>query len=281
MKDEIRTYATGSAFRVALETRLKAISDAEGIDLQRLRRQVSFDRFLARLFAAPESPWLLKGGYAMELRIQSARTTKDIDLTLPAEHASHDILDELQRGVSPDTGDFFEFTVSESLMSLEAAPEGGARYPVTATLGGRRFTNFHVDIGIGDAVIPPVDVLPTRDWLGFAGIPAPSLLAITKEQQFAEKLHAYTLPRGERPNSRVKDLVDLILLIQMDRMDQSKLAQSIDTTFSVRGTHAIPAQLLAPPDFWEIPFRQLAIESGLNIGLNEAYEIVRAKYDLL
>src|ERR1700757_2671131 len=27
-------------------------------------------------------PWVLKGGYAMELRIRSARTTKDIDLTL-------------------------------------------------------------------------------------------------------------------------------------------------------------------------------------------------------
>ena len=35
---------------------------------------------LCRLFANAESPWLLKGGYAMELRIRSARTTRDIDL---------------------------------------------------------------------------------------------------------------------------------------------------------------------------------------------------------
>jgi hypothetical protein len=27
-------------------------------------------------------PWILKGGYAMELRIRAGRTTKDIDLTL-------------------------------------------------------------------------------------------------------------------------------------------------------------------------------------------------------
>ena len=27
-------------------------------------------------------PWVLKGGYAMELRTHAARTTKDIDLTL-------------------------------------------------------------------------------------------------------------------------------------------------------------------------------------------------------
>jgi hypothetical protein len=65
MKEPPRRYASAAAFRVALETRLKAISQAEGIDLQRLRRQVSFDRLLARLFAEKNAPWLLKGGYAM------------------------------------------------------------------------------------------------------------------------------------------------------------------------------------------------------------------------
>ena len=65
MKEPPRRYASSAAFRVALETRLKAISKAEGIDLQRLRRQVSFDRLLARLFAEKNAPWLLKGCYAM------------------------------------------------------------------------------------------------------------------------------------------------------------------------------------------------------------------------
>jgi hypothetical protein len=85
MKEPPRRYASAAAFRVALETRLKAISKAEGIDLQRLRRQVSFDRLLARLFAEKNAPWLLKGGYAMELRLRTARTTKDIDISLSAQ----------------------------------------------------------------------------------------------------------------------------------------------------------------------------------------------------
>jgi hypothetical protein len=79
MKDEPRQYATAAAFRVALEARLKTTERTEGIDLQRLRRQVSFDRLLARLFSEQNAPWLLKGGYAMELRLRTARTTKDID----------------------------------------------------------------------------------------------------------------------------------------------------------------------------------------------------------
>ena len=83
MKDEPRQYATAAAFRVALESRLKSTAQTEGIDLQRLRRQVSFDRLLARFFSEQNTPWLLKGGYAMELRLRTARTTKDIDLSLP------------------------------------------------------------------------------------------------------------------------------------------------------------------------------------------------------
>jgi hypothetical protein len=58
-----RTYATAGAFRKALEERLKSISQAERTDINRLRRQVSFDRLLARLFREESVPWVLKGGY--------------------------------------------------------------------------------------------------------------------------------------------------------------------------------------------------------------------------
>jgi hypothetical protein len=43
---------------------------------------VSFDRLLARLFRDGAAPWVLKGGYALELRFKSARSTIDIDLTV-------------------------------------------------------------------------------------------------------------------------------------------------------------------------------------------------------
>ena len=47
-------------------------------------------------------------------------------------------------------------------------------------------------------------------FLEFAGV-APSRYRIyPPDSQVAEKLHAYTLPR-ERPNSRVKDLPDLVV----------------------------------------------------------------------
>ena len=80
-----RQYATAGALRAALETRLLERSRRDDVDLQRLRRQVAFDRLLARMFDpahAARHGWVLKGGYALELRFRQARTTKDLDLTV-------------------------------------------------------------------------------------------------------------------------------------------------------------------------------------------------------
>lgn len=277
MKDASRKYATSTAFRMALETRLKSVSITEGTDLQRLRRQVSFDRLLARLFAERNAPWLLKGGYAMELRLNSARTTKDIDLSVPSEEAAKldgKVLGHLQEWAGTDLSDFFTFTIAEPQMDLKGAPEGGARYPVTASLAGRVFTKFHLDVGIGDAVTRPTELIEARDWLGFAGIASPKFMAISKEQQFAEKLHAYTLPRTDIFNTRVKDLVDMILLIRLETMDRNHLQRAIQETFDQRGTHAVPDAIPEPPESWSIPFEVLAKECGLAVPFNEAQNIV-------
>jgi hypothetical protein len=56
-----RTYATAEAFRRALEERLKRAALTDRVDPNRLRRQVSFDRLLARLFREETAPWVLIG----------------------------------------------------------------------------------------------------------------------------------------------------------------------------------------------------------------------------
>jgi Nucleotidyl transferase AbiEii toxin, Type IV TA system len=277
VKDPPRQYASAAAFRAALETRLKVISTAEGIDLQRLRRQVSFDRLLVRFFAEKNAPWLLKGGYAMELRLRTARTTKDIDISLPAEMVDTfggDVIKRVQQSARIELVDFFTFVIGESQLDLNAAPQGGARYPVVASIAGRVFTKFHLDVGIGDAIVQPTELIKGRNWLDFAGIPPALLTAISKEQQFAEKLHAYTLPRHDSSNSRVKDLVDMVLLARLRTMDKSLLQQAISVTFSLRGTHPVPAILPAPPAFWTVPFLALARECQLELTLSDALQVL-------
>ncbi len=75
-------YETAAALRQAITDRLKKIAKTEGVRANRLFRHLAFDRFLARLFHTEKHCWVLKGGYAMELRMQHSRETKDIDLAM-------------------------------------------------------------------------------------------------------------------------------------------------------------------------------------------------------
>src|ERR1700726_3012948 len=129
-----REYASADAFRRALEVRLKKVAETELIQVNRLRRQVAFDRLLARLFRIDPAPWVLKGGYALELRFRTARATIDIDLTVQriaaaAEADANQILrDMLQDTASFSLGDWFEYTIGPPGLDLDAAPYGGARF---------------------------------------------------------------------------------------------------------------------------------------------------------
>ena len=284
---EPKRYATAKAFRRALENRLQDIAGKESVDLQRLRRQVAFDRLLARLFQGGQPralPWVLKGGYAMELRIKAARTTKDIDLTMRSIFSSDEkkddkknlaVLEKLQEAAAFSSEDFFVYTIGEPTSDLGAAPYGGARFPVEARLDGRVFVGFHLDVGIGDAVMEPLEVIEGRDWLGFAGIASPSLYMIPCEQQFAEKLHAYTLPRQGALNSRVRDLVDMVLLIQSGMLLHNKVTEAIRVTFECRKTHSLPGTLPVPSAEWQNPYRALARECNLSGQLEDAFAVLR------
>ena len=286
MTDQAKTYKTAGAFRAALEARLQTRARAQGTDLLRIRRQVAFDRFLARMFSqGPKAayPWVLKGGYAMELRMHSARTTKDIDLTLhdstglsqnPKERAEQ-VRAMLQEAAASPFDDYFEFLVGEARQELDGAPEGGNRYPIQARMDGRDFARFHVDVGVRDAVIEPLDLVTGEDWLSFSGVAAPSFPIISAEQQFAEKLHAYTLPRGERVNTRTKDLIDMVLLIRGEKLDKDKTAAAVRATFLKRATHDVPKEPDPPPAEWEPVFDALAKECDLPMNLREGFEVVR------
>jgi hypothetical protein len=121
-----------------------------------------------------------------------------------------------------------------------------------------------------------------KNWFDFAGIPAIKILAISTEQQFAEKIHSYSLPR-QTPNSRTKDLVDLVLLIDNGNLDPLLLRDAITKTFKGRKTHDIPTALENPPETWRVRYKKMAEESGSEIpgDLNFAIENVRQFYKIL
>jgi hypothetical protein len=275
MKNSV--FKNSQDFRKSLELRLQKTAKEKGIDLQRIRRRLAFDRLLARFFIQLETPFFLKGGYAMELRLSTARATRDIDLTYlqrvqgQGDVLSALILSDLQQLAAIDLGDYFSYTLGEAQLDLDNAPYGGARYPVSSFIDGKLFVRFHLDVG-GDVRTSNTEILVTPDWLNFCGISAPVVKVISIEQQFAEKIHAYTLPRGDKLNSRVKDLVDILLLMKMRTLDLGKLYINLQKIFKIRNTHDLPLQLPTPPLEWIEPYSTLARECGLEENLSLAFQ---------
>ncbi len=279
---EQRQFATAGAFRRSLEDRLNQLSKNQGIDLTRLRRRVAFERLLARLFTRENPQWLLKGGYAIELRLQDvARATKDIDLciqdptyqVLQGDNPQQALRELLQDELAKSLDDWFIFRLGTATADLRAAPLGGARFPVQAHLDNRLFVRFNLDVGLGDAVISEPEWITGHELLSFAGIQPARIAMIPLDQQFAEKIHAYSFPR-ER-SSRVRDLMDLVLLIENGLPESTQITRALQATFTRRNTHTLPLQLEPPPDNWKEPYAALAAEH------NMSYETIETAYECL
>ena len=122
-------------------------------------------------------------------------------------------------------------------------------------------------------------MLSSRNWLDFADITCPQFPSISNEQQFAEKIHAYAFPYKNRTSSRVRDIVDMVLLIKNGKLNKDRFKQAIELTFDCYGLIKAPLYLNEPPSTWEASFFELATECELEISLDKAYSIVAKFYN--
>jgi predicted nucleotidyltransferase component of viral defense system len=266
---------------MALEQRLNIAAQEKGMDIMRLRRQVAFDRFLARIFHTPRTDLIVKGGYTLELRMQRARTTKDIDFSFVGnlEGAWAGSPDELkiffQDKLDIDLRDFFTFVIGDETLDLENAPYGGFRFPIEAKMGIRKFVAFSIDVAAGDCWFEPHESASIHDWFGSAGIPTAKIPIISLEQQFAEKLHSYTRFR-DYENSRVKDLLDMVLLINDNKMIPQRVLDITEATFKKRDGAVFPPVFHVPPGNWKKKYIEYAKECGIEEDIMSAVEKVRS-----
>jgi len=260
----VTPYATAAAFKQALENRLRAASST-GVDFARKRQLLVFDRFLARLVQVLGDSAMLKGGLVVELRVERARTTKDIDLRLVGLPTG--VVERLGRAARLDLGDFMVFIVAPDAEHPDITNEGmvyeGQRYRVRCELAGKPYGQpFGLDIAFADPILGEPDLIVAEDVLGFAGIAPPTLRLYPLETHIAEKLHAYTLPR-KRPNSRVKDLPDIALLAGVRELEATRVRSALEQTYTFRKTHALPVSLPAPPVAWAAPYARMVDEDEL------------------
>lgn len=257
-------YSTAAAFRQALEERFRQQALETGVAMFRLRKMVAFDRLLARLAAQDRTFWILKGGILLQWLVGwRARATRDVDTETSKTVPVPILYDLLRQAGSCDLGDWFQFQVGRSLPAATGAPLGGARFSVLCRLDGRQFERFHVDVGQGDALLQTPHAISGPSLLDFADIEPARVLCYPPEAQIAEKLHAYTRPYRSGESSRVRDLVDILLLAAFARIDGHQLHRAIHATFAAIKSHEVPRQLPAPPAAWRAPYGRIARELAL------------------
>lgn len=265
-----KQFKTAAAFKASLEANLRKKATERGIPFSTLQLKFVIERLLARLFQESDPDWLLKGGFAMDMRFRPyARTTKDVDLSVnlrvgDATLSLSGIRDRLQAKLDTDLGDYLSFRLATAKKELTNAPGGGGRFPCEAVLLGKTFAKFHIDVGLGDDVLGQPEFLDGDDLLDFAGISPARALAISQPQQFAEKAHAYSFPWGNRLNTRTKDLVDLVLLIERGNLEVEAVRVALIATFQRRSTHNLPTKLMPPPEEWKVEFMTMSEEAGLS-----------------
>lgn len=267
-----RDYRTPLALRDAIEASLAAEAGRLGVDPNRLRRHVAFERLLLRLAAgAPGAAprWVVKGGLALELRLGlRARATLDLDLALlePADDGRWTHTQLVEALADDVQGDFFIFAVqAPRALAADRSGRPGWRFPVDARLAGRTFAALRLDVvARADEMLGGTEALTFPSRLAFASYPPlVTVPAAALTQQAAEKLHALSRPYDDRPNTRTKDLVDLVLLIENDLVDAHRLRDRVRAVFVVRGTHAVPDDLPAVPAAWRHDYA--ALVAGLDV----------------
>jgi hypothetical protein len=139
-------YRDAAAFRQALEQRLLARAAGDVARLNRDRKRVAFDRLLARLNETATGGWLLKGGFALDLRLsERARFTRDVDIDWQV--AEDELLDALIEAAALETEDYFTFQVERTGTPPERLG-GSHRFRVNASLAGRLFETFLLDVAL-------------------------------------------------------------------------------------------------------------------------------------
>jgi len=101
--------------------------------------------------------------------------------------------------------------------------------------------------------------------LAFAGIPTVEIEAVDIHRHAAEKFHGMLRDFGERENSRVRDLVDLTILLEHDLLVPEQTAAAVRSVWLERNNTEPPDDLPRLPESWPDRYQRLAASQGMEI----------------
>lgn len=225
----------------SVRARLLNIAKTQGTDFNQILVRFALERMLYRLSRSEHADqFLLKGALLFTLWYDMPhRPTRDADLLGFGPSDLETIAQTFRdiAGVDVEDGIIFDPTTVSVQEIRKDAGYAGARVLITGEIAKAR-CKTQIDIGFGDAVTPgPVHaVYPVL----IVDLPAPRLRTYPVYTVVSEKLHAIALLG--MTNSRLKDYLDLWVLLDREALNAHTLARAIAATFVRRGM-SIPAAL--------------------------------------
>ena len=226
----------------SVRARLLNIAKAQSAEFNQVLVRFALERILYRLSQSEHADqFLLKGALLFTLWYDMPhRTTRDADLLGFGPSDLESIAQTFRdiASVAVEDGIVFD-PASVSVEEIRKdAGYSGARVLITGEIAKAR-CKTQIDIGFGDAVTPE-PILAIYPVL-IDDLPAPRLRTYPVYTVISEKLHAIALLGIT--NSRLKDYLDLWVLLDREVLNAETLAQAIAATFIRRG---MPVPVVLP-----------------------------------
>lgn len=257
--------------------RIDHLSKTQGRSKDSIRYQLLFECFLQRIFAHPDSGWVLKGGTALLMRNGYGRFTQDIDLARAQEWNDVDeIHQEFEKIAQRKASDPFVFEVTSTRLQSTSTPDGYStptiQVKLSARLGANVFHAIKIDVSIQRHTQLPLETVlvePLFDQISKTVNYDPFYIpVIAIESHLADKICAMYERHRSGASNRYRDLADIIQIIRTHEFSAEKLAKILDHETKRRHIEW-PELLNAPGPNWEKEYARNAPEyDGLPVNLH-------------
>lgn len=255
-------YKSPPALQKAIADRARKQASSH-VSSSELTNRFYIQRLMARVFLDDSEGWLLKGGQALLVRHRGARHSRDLDLLYRDCSGLDEALTALRHAAQQDLGDFIHFEFRDAQDRIEGRPSRKVRFDVQV---GRKKINSTVSVDLVTGLAPLGDpvVQPLQAPLDIDLDEKVLVQLYPLNDHIADKICAmYETHSDGKPSSRVKDLVDLIVIALNEEVDGHTTQQATRFEFERRRNSGadimLPASFVVPePRSWSSGYRKEA-----------------------
>ena len=259
---------------------IKRAIKASGKNPGEAYRQMLRDRFLCRVFIN-SSQYVLKGGSGMLARITDSRTTRDIDLDLVEKASAEVVIQDLKTMVERDMGDWCRFVLDK----YEETPDENGysrllKLRFSSYIGEQEKDPILIDLSLGSVITDSPQKITPVSRVEVDELAVSDYLVYPIADHIAEKVCAVVEQHNGRSSSRVKDLVDLVMIALHETVLGSKLQTALRSEFAKRQLAMIASFRI--PDTWITQYPKVARQTFLEepyLNSDSAVKLVRKMID--